>query len=64
MKTDGQDPADSIRASYTPDMAETIDTLEDQMRERLAQMQAMNPTLGLDRSEEHTSELQSLRLLR
>jgi len=32
MKTDGQDPADSIRASYTPDMAETIDTLEDQMR--------------------------------
>ena len=48
MKTDGQDPADSIRASYTPDMAETIDTLEDQMRERLAQMQAMNPALGLD----------------
>ena len=29
-------------------MAETIDTLEDQMRERLSQMSAMNPALGLD----------------
>jgi len=48
MKAEGQDPADSIRASYTPDMAETIDTLEDQMRERLSQMSAMNPALGLD----------------
>jgi len=43
-----QDPADSILASYTPDMASQIDTLEDVVKERLAQMKGMNPGIGLD----------------
>ena len=43
-----QDPADSILASYTPDMAEQIDTIEDVVRERLAQIKGMNPGVGLD----------------
>ena len=44
----GQDPADSILASYTPDMAEHIDTLQDRVKERLEKMQAMNPMIDLD----------------
>ena len=36
------DPADSIAASYTVDMAEQIDTLEDRVKERLARLKAMN----------------------
>jgi len=45
----GQDPADSMLASYTPDMADAIDTLEDEMRERLAKLGDMNKTVNLDR---------------
>jgi len=45
----GQDPADSMLASYTPNMADAIDTLEDEMRERLAKLGDMNKTVNLDR---------------
>ena len=53
----GQDPADSILASYTPDMAEHIDTLEDRVRERLAKMQAMNPSIDLNQLAKLTAEI-------
>lgn len=43
-----QDPADTIMASYTPDMASEIDTLEDVVKERLVQMKGMNPGMNLD----------------
>ena len=51
------DPADSILASYTPDMAEHIDTLEDRVRERLAKMQAMNPSIDLNQLAKLTAEI-------
>lgn len=57
MKENGQDPADSILASYTPDMAEAIDTLEDRVKERLAKMQAMNPGIDLNRLAKITAEV-------
>jgi hypothetical protein len=44
-------------ASYTPDMAEAIDTLEDRVKERLAKMQAMNPGIDLDRLAKITAEI-------
>jgi len=53
----GQDPADSILASYTPDMAEHIDTLEDRVKERLAKMQAMNPSIDLNQLAKLTAEI-------
>ncbi|NBW14737.1 MAG: hypothetical protein EBR82_42735 [Caulobacteraceae bacterium] len=43
-----QDPADSILASYTPDMANEIDTIEDVVKERLAKIKGMNPGIGLN----------------
>jgi len=43
-----QDPADSILASYTPDIAGEIDTIQDVVKERLAKMKLMNPGIGLD----------------
>ena len=49
----GQDPADSILASYTPDMAEHIDTLQDRVKERLAKMKAMNPMIDLSVGKAH-----------
>jgi len=57
MNHQGQDPADSILASYTPDMAEHIDTLEDRVRERLAKMQAMNPSIDLNQLAKLTAEI-------
>jgi hypothetical protein len=53
----GQDPADSILASYTPNMADHIDTLEDRVKERLAKMKAQNPTLDLDQLAKLTAEV-------
>ena len=53
----GQDPADSILASYTPNMADHIDTLEDRVKERLAKMKAQNPTLDLDQLAKITAEV-------
>ena len=44
-------------ASYTPDMAEHIDTLEDRVRERLAKMQAMNPSIDLNQLAKLTAEI-------
>ena len=41
------DPADSIAASYTVDMAEQIDTLEDRVKERLARLKATVGKLGI-----------------
>ena len=49
MNPQGQDPADSMLASYTPNMADAIDTLQDEMRERLAKLGDMNKTVNLDR---------------
>ena len=57
MNHQGQDPADSILASYTPDMAEHIDTLEDRVKERLAKMQAMNPSIDLNQLAKLTAEI-------
>jgi len=53
----GQDPADSILASYTPNMADHIDTLEDRVKERLARMKAMNPSIDLDQLAKLTAEV-------
>lgn len=53
----GQDPADSILASYTPNMADHIDTLEDRVKERLAKMKAQNPALDLDQLAKITAEV-------
>jgi gentisate 1,2-dioxygenase len=57
MNHQGQDPADSILASYTPDMAEHIDTLEDRVKERLAKMQSMNPSIDLNQLAKLTAEI-------
>ena len=46
MRTDGQDPADSIAASYTVDMADQVDRLEDVVKERLMELRRQNP--GVD----------------
>ena len=57
MRTDGQDPADSIAASYTPDMADQIDTLQDVVRERLAKLKIQNPSMNLDELAKATAEI-------
>ena len=57
MKFEGQDPADSILASYTPNMADHIDTLEDRVKERLAKMKAMNPSIDLNQLAKLTAEV-------
>lgn len=57
MNHQGQDPADSILASYTPDMAEHIDTLEDRVKERLVKMKAMNPLIDLDQLARLTADV-------
>ena len=46
VRTDGQDPADSIAASYTVDMADQVDRLEDVVKERLMELRRQNP--GVD----------------
>ena len=46
MRTEGQDPADSIAASYTVDMADHVDRLEDVVKERLMELRRQNP--GVD----------------
>lgn len=57
MNHQGQDPAESILASYSPDMAEQIDTLEDRVKERLAKMQKMNPSIDLNQLAKLTAEV-------
>lgn len=57
MNPHGQDPADSMLASYTPNMADEIDTLEDRVKERLAQMKAMNPNIDLNALAKLTAEV-------
>ena len=44
-------------ASYTPNMADHIDTLEDRVKERLAKMQKMNPAIDLDQLAKLTAEV-------
>ena len=51
------DPADSIAASYTVDMAEQIDTLEDRVKERLARLKAMNGGRNLDELAKLTAQV-------
>ena len=51
------DPADSIAASYTIDMAEQIDTLEDRVKERLARLKAMNGGQDLDELAKLTAQV-------
>ena len=51
------DPADSIAASYTIDMAEQIDTLEDRVKERLARLKAMNGGQNLDELAKLTAQV-------
>ena len=48
MNPGNQDPADSILASYTPDIAAEIDTMEDVVKERLSKIKGMNPAISLD----------------
>ncbi|NBX97798.1 hypothetical protein EBQ81_02945, partial [bacterium] len=48
MNPGNQDPADSILASYTPDIASEIDTMEDVVKERLSKIKGMNPAISLD----------------
>ena len=43
MRTDGQDPADSIAASYTVDMADQVDKHEDIIKERFLELKRQNP---------------------
>ena len=57
MNQNGQDPADSMLASYTPNMADEIDTLEDRVKERLAKMKAMNPNIDLNQLAKITAEV-------
>jgi gentisate 1,2-dioxygenase len=57
MNRDGQDPADSIAASYTVDMAEQVDTLQDVVRERLAQLKIQNPAMNLDELAKATAQI-------
>jgi gentisate 1,2-dioxygenase len=57
MRTDGQDPADSIAASYTVDMADQVDKLEDVVRERLAHLKAQNPAMNLDELARATAQI-------
>lgn len=54
---DGQDPADSVAASYSVDMAGQIDTLEDIVRERLESLKAQNPQLNLSELAKATARI-------
>ena len=57
MRTDGQDPAESIAASYTVDMADQVDRLEDVVRERLAHLKAQNPAMDLNELAKATAQI-------
>lgn len=57
MRTDGQDPADSIAASYTVDMADQVDRLEDVVRERLAHLKKQNPSMDLNELAKATARI-------
>lgn len=57
MRTEGQDPADSIAASYTVDMADAVDRLEDVVKERLAHLKKQNPSMNLDELARATAEI-------
>lgn len=57
MRTDGQDPADSIAASYTVDMADAVDRLEDVVRERLAFLKKQNPMMDLNELAKATAQI-------
>lgn len=55
--SEGQDPADSIAASYSVDIAGEIDTLEDIVKERLARIKSQNPSMDLDELAKTTAEI-------
>ena len=57
MRTEGQDPADSIAASYTVDMADQVDRLEDVVRERLAHLKKQNPSMDLNELAKATAQI-------
>jgi len=54
---DGQDPADSIAASYSVNIADQIDTLEDIVKERLISLKSQNPSLNLDELAKVTAQI-------
>lgn len=54
---DGQDPADSIAASYSVNIADQIDTLEDVVKERLISLKGQNPSLNLDELAKITAQI-------
>ena len=51
------DPADSIAASYTVDMADQVDRLEDIVKERLAHLKAQNPSMDLNELAKATAQI-------
>ena len=57
MRTEGQDPADSIAASYTVDMADQVDRLEDIVKERLAHLKKQNPSMDLNELAKATARI-------
>ena len=57
MRTEGQDPADSIAASYTVDMADQVDRLEDIVKERLAHLKKQNPSMDLNEPAKATARI-------
>jgi gentisate 1,2-dioxygenase len=57
INKDGQDPADSIAASYTVDMADEVDTLHDLVKERLARLKIQNPAMNLDELAKATAQI-------
>ena len=54
---EGQDPADSIAASYTVNMADEVDTLEDLVKERLEAIKRQNPSLNIDQLAKETAKI-------
>ena len=47
ISNEGQDPAESIAASYSVDIASQVDTLEDIVRERLEKLKKQNQSLDI-----------------
>ena len=54
---EGQDPVDSMAASYSVDIANQIDTLEDIVRERLAELKGQNTSLDLNELAKVTAQI-------
>ena len=51
------DPANSMAASYTVDMAEEVDTLEDLVREKLEAIKRTNPSLNINQLAKETAKI-------